>query len=107
MKSEVFKTAWNYIRNNVFATLSEALTAAWKKVKLTRALRGGIAYFSFRMVSDGSTRAAIGTLHPDNFTYRSRSTGKARKDNPAVVKYYDVEKRAFRSFKIQNLLTIR
>lgn len=57
MKSEVFKTAWQFIKADIFTTFSEALKAAWAKVKLVYALRAGLAYFSFRKVS-GEVRNA-------------------------------------------------
>lgn len=106
MKSEVFKTAWAFMREGLFNSFSEALKTAWAKVKLLTKLRKGIAYFSFTKVS-GEVREAIGTLHTNNFDYTPKGNGKARKSNLLQVKFFDVEKRAFRSLKIQNLITIK
>jgi len=103
MKKQVMTTAWNFFKNNIYATFSEALKAAWKRIKLVAALKSGIAYFSFTK-KDGSIREAIGTLNPTNFTYTAKGT--AKKINLTIVKYWDIEKRAYRSLKIENLLSI-
>ena len=96
-------TAWNFFKSNIFSTFSDALKAAWKRVKLIAKLRAGIAYFSFTK-KDGSIRKAIGTLNPTNFTYTVK--GGIKKVNLAIVKYWDIEKRAYRSLKVENLISI-
>lgn len=101
--STILSNAWSFFRNNLFPSFSECLKAAWRRAKLVRQMREGIARFSFVKKSDGSTRNAIGTLRSGNFEYNIKNT--ARKNNPANVKYFDIEKNAFRSFSIQNLIT--
>lgn len=94
-------TAWELFRTNIFKTFGDALKAAWNRIKLTTQLRKGIAYFSF-LKKDGSIREAIGTLNGTNFEYKTK--GSHRRFNAAIVKYYDIEKRAFRSFKVENFI---
>lgn len=101
MKSEVFKTAWAFIKDGLFATLSEALKAAWNKVKLVAKLKKGVAYFQFRK-TDGTVRNAIGTLNGQNFDYTPKGSNK--KTNLNLVTFWDVEKRAFRSLNISTFL---
>lgn len=103
MKSQIFKLAWQLFKSNLFDSFGEALKAAWIKVKLMIQLRSGIAYFSFRKAS-GELRDAIGTLSQNNFSYDYKGSNTAEK--PYLIKYWDIEKRAFRSFKIQNLVSI-
>lgn len=102
MKSLVFKTAWKLFKGQVFTSFGEALRAAWAKVKLTARLRAGIAHFSFVKVSTGEVRKAIGTLASAHYQYESK--GGTASDKADLVRYWDMEKNGFRSFKIQNLI---
>lgn len=101
MKSKIFTTAWNLFRSGAFASFGEALKAAWNKSKLKTALKKGIAYFQFTK-KDGTVRTAIGTTANNNFDYESKGT--ERKENDMVVKFWDVEKRAFRSLTIDSFI---
>jgi hypothetical protein len=101
MKSEIFKAAWQMLKDNLFTTFSDALKAAWNRFKLLAQLRKGVAYFSFKK-SDGSTRLAVGTLREGNFNYDSKGNDKASKIG--LIKFWDVENRAFRSLNIQNFI---
>lgn len=102
MKKQVFKTAWIFFKDQTFTTFSECLRMAWRRVKIAVRLKAGVVYFQFKKV-DGSIRNCIGTLHPDNFQYKAK-TGKT--SNPGTtVKYWDVEKRAFRSFRLINFIS--
>ena len=102
MKSEVMKTAWAFIKDGLFTTISDALKAAWNKIKLVAKLKKGVAYFQFRKTSDGTIRNAIGTLNGQNFDYTPKGSNK--KPNLNLVTFWDVEKRAFRSFNISTFL---
>jgi WYL_2, Sm-like SH3 beta-barrel fold len=102
MKKELFKAAWQMLKENLFTTFSEALKAAWNRFKLLAQLKKGIAYFSFKK-ADGSTRVAVGTLRNDNFSYESKGTDKVAKIG--LVKFWDVENRAFRSLNIENFIS--
>ena len=101
MKSKIFTTAWELFKNGVFGTFAAALKAAWNKAKLQAQLKKGVSYFSF-MKKDGTVRNAIGTTAQNNFEYESK--GSERKENAAVVKFWDVEKRAFRSLTIDSFI---
>jgi hypothetical protein len=102
--SSILSNAWSFFKANLFPTFSECMKAAWKRAKLVRQMREGIARFIFVKKSDGSTRNAIGTLRNGNFSYESK--GSTKKKNPANVSYFDIEKNAFRSFSIVNLISI-
>ena len=102
MKSQLFKAAWELFKGGLFASFSEALKAAWNKSKLQAALKSGVAYFKFRK-SDGTEREAIGTLNAANFQYEAK--GSQSKNNAAIVKFWDLEKRAFRSLNIASFIS--
>ena len=98
MKSQVFKSAWELVKS-LGMSLSEALTKAWKAVKLKSKLLSGVVEFSFTK-KDGSIRKAIGTLETSLFDYES----KGGKGNNKTIAYYDLEAKGFRCFKIENLV---
>ena len=102
MKKELFKTAWQYIKDGVFTSFADALKAAWNRLKLIAKLKKGVAYFTFRK-TDGTLRPAIGTLNGSNYQYESK--GSDRPKNPSLVTYWDIEARAFRSFRIENFIS--
>lgn len=64
-------------------------------------MQAGAVTFSYQK-EDGSTRHATGTLNAELFQYESKGTGKA--GSPAVIKYFDLEAGAFRSFRAERLL---
>ena len=101
MKKEVMLTAWAFVKEGIFSTIGEALKAAWNKIKLVAKLKKGVAYFQFKK-ADGTTRNAIGTLKGDNFDYTSKGTTSAPKTN--LVKFWDLEKRAFRSLNMDTFI---
>lgn len=103
MKKQVFKTAWIFFKDQTFTTFSECLRMAWRRVKIAARLKAGVVYFQFKKV-DGSIRNCIGTLHPDNFQYKAK-TGQTKGSPGTTVKYWDVEKRAFRSFRLTNFIS--
>ena len=101
--SKIMQDAWSYFKDGLFKSFSDALKAAWAKYKLVQSLINGIAYFSFTK-ADGSRREAIGTNRNGNFEYQSK--GSTAKRNAAQVKYFDIEKRAYRSLNISRLVSI-
>jgi len=103
MKSEIFRTAWHFFKTGIFNDFAQALKAAWMKFKILSGLKSGIVYFRFTK-QDGQERRAIGTLNPSNFKYEPTGTGRAK--TPEVITFWDVENRGFRSFKIDNLISI-
>ncbi len=102
MKKEVMKAAWKMLKDGLFKTIGEALKAAWNRFKLLAKLRKGVAYFSFKK-ADGSTRVAVGTLREGNFSYESK--GKESVSKIGLIKFWDVENRAFRSLNIENFIS--
>lgn len=69
---------------------------AWKAAKLKAALRGGVVRFAY-VKQNGEARHAEGTLCPNLIAYQIKGTGKP---SPlTVVRYFDTEKQAFRSFR--------
>jgi hypothetical protein len=103
MKKDLFKTAWYLFKNATakYPTFSLALKGAWKKKKFQKELMNGTVKFSF-VKKDNSVRKAVGkAVSSENYTYTSKST--ARKSPLSIIKYFDVEKEAIRSFNVWQL----
>lgn len=64
--------------------------------ELKEEMQTGIVEFSYRKVSTGEVRQARGTLCDKYFTYDSKG---GRKPSDNVVCYWDMDKKAFRSFR--------
>ena len=99
-KSKLFKVAHAIIRKGQAATLSDALKAAWKAVKIYTQMLG-IVVFTFRK-SNGEIRKAVGTLR--NLNYQAKGGTNAHSKNEDVICYWDCKKNAFRSFKSISLI---
>ena len=103
MRKNLFNTAWEMVKK-LHLTMSEALQRAWKCEKLRKAMKNAAVVFKFRKV-DGSLRVAYGTMSSaivpkgDNTSHQG-----TRKTNLLVQVYYDLEKKAFRSFRKENLI---
>ena len=100
-KSSVMKSAWAMLKNKSAKTLSEALHKAWEAMKakvLMYSHKVKIQYIK----ADGSVREAIATLKL-NFVYTHKSN---RKPCYSTVCYFDLEKKAFRSFSIATFLGV-
>ncbi|AQW96649.1 SH3 beta-barrel fold-containing protein [Elizabethkingia bruuniana] len=100
MKTELFKTAWQFARQTGLS-FSECLKKAWANFKLKIKMQTEIVRFYFQKV-DGTIRECWGTLKAELLP-ETKSTG--RKDNPTVQTYFDTEKQEFRCFKKFNLIT--
>ena len=84
-----------------FKTFSEALIFAWKKCKLQKKLRSGIAVFTFIKKSTGKIRKAKGTLLlNDTINYNVNNTVWY------IQKFKDVEIKEWRSLDIRTLKKI-
>lgn len=99
-RSNVCKLAWNLVKNNGF-TLAEAMKQAWKNIKLTAAMLGKVVHFTFRKV-DGTIREAVGTL-VESLLPALKGTGRKASQNVQV--YFDLDRKAFRSFKKDSLIS--
>ncbi len=97
MKSLVFKTAWQLVKD--FKSFSEALKYAWKVVKLRISMLKKVVEFQYKKV-DGSLRTAIGTLSPTFVDYEYKGQMSTNK----VFTYFDVEQGGFRSCRVENLI---
>lgn len=103
-KSQLFKMAHTMLRKAEVKNLSEALSKAWKVLKLHAKMLAGKVEFSYRKL-DGGIRKAVGTLFNINYTPKAPANGKPRKERPVdVICYFDIEKKAFRSFCAANLI---
>ena len=83
-------------------TLSAAWTKAWKVIKLKAAMREGVAQFTFTK-KDGSQRPATGTTSPALTGYTPKADAPRRNYSPLYVRYYDIERAAFRQFAAARL----
>ena len=89
-RTKVFKQAHELMRatGKAFAV---CLPKAWALYRLTKRMRREIVTFAYEK-ADGSLRKAKGTLKDVS--------------NLIKVRYFDVEANGFRSFKVENLITI-
>lgn len=95
MKRRLFNIAWTVRKS--FTTFSEALTYAWKVVKLQIELCLGIVTFKYKKI-DGTIRTAVGTR--DNVP-AIKGTGKPTN---TVLTYFDLEAQGWRSAQLASLI---
>ena len=100
-RKNIFTLAWQFVKTCGF-TLSEALTLAWRNIKLRKGMAKGVVKFAFSKV-DGTIRQAWGTLEESRIP---ATAGSDRRRNDTVQVYYDLEKNGWRCFKKTNLLYI-
>lgn len=101
--SALMTAAWRFVREYGF-TMSEALKQAWMQFKLRSQMTKGVVRFFYKKV-DGTLREAYGTLDTSLFDYVSKnSEGFTRRGDCFL--YWDIEKNAFRRFKIYNLISV-
>ncbi len=98
--ANVMYRAWAIVRATG-KTLSVALTKAWALYRLTKQLRKAIVRFAYEK-ADGTIRKATGTLQ--NIEELIKGAGKSGASS--TMRYYDIEARGFRSFRVENLITI-
>ena len=98
--SIIMRRAWVIARRTgkVFAV---CLSRAWALWRLTKQMRCGVVRFAYEK-SDGTLRKAVGTLHDVESTLK----GTGRPDDGQTVRYYDVEAGGWRSFKVENFITV-
>lgn len=99
--SEVMRLAWQFIKKNGY-TMSEALTIAWRNIKVKSMMKNMIVKFYFQKV-DGSIREAYGTMKENLIP---ATAGSDRRKNDTVQVYFDTEKGEWRCFKKANLISI-
>ena len=100
-RARVMKYAWQLWR----ATKQQwriCLIKAWQLYRLAKAMREGEVTFYYEK-ADGSIRKAVGTLK--NLPAGASFGGKrVTKPSYKTMSYFDTEKKAFRCFKIENLI---
>lgn len=101
IRSKVFTLA-NTLHYQQGLTKSEALTKAWKVIKLKEAMKSDQVNFTYQK-KDGTTRQATGTTSNQYFTYQRKTD---RPQSLTLVTYYDLEKKNFRSFQASNILQV-
>lgn len=102
-RSEVLTLAHQIRRQNQFLTWGQCQAQAWKVARLRLALRAGAARFTFQK-QDGEMREAYGTLNPDLFRYEHK--GGDRAECPTAIKYFDLDKNAWRSFRAERIMQV-
>jgi WYL_2, Sm-like SH3 beta-barrel fold len=99
-KSKLFKTAWQLAKTTK-KSFAVCLAKAWNLFRLRKKLQtNDIVKFAYEK-ADGSLRIAFGTLK--NVSNMVKGTGK---EILSTMNYFDVEAQQFRSFRIDNLITI-
>lgn len=98
-RTQVFKRAYE-LAKATGKCFSVCLTKAWALYRLIRAMKNGVVSFAYEK-ADGSLRKAKGTLK--DVQSLIKGTGK---ESFKTVNYYDVEAMSFRSFRIENFITI-
>lgn len=102
MKSQVFNTAWELFKSNVFTTFSECLQYAWKQIKLVLAMKNGTVKISFRK-SNGEITERLATLNTNLFEYENKGTD--RPNRAGNIKFWSITDDAFRSCRIERLIS--
>lgn len=98
-RSSVFKMAWEILRATG-KNFAVCLAKAWAVFRLKRLMFKGPVKFTFEK-ADGSLRRAVGTLK--NVGSMIKGTGH---ETFKTMAYFDLDKGAFRSFKVENLISI-
>lgn len=98
-RTQVFRRAYE-LAWSTGKCFSVCLTKAWALYRLIKAMKSGVVSFAYEK-ADGSLRKAKGTLKDIQSFIKG-----AGKESFKTVCYFDVEAGAFRSFRIENLITI-
>jgi WYL_2, Sm-like SH3 beta-barrel fold len=101
-RSTIITAAWKVRKANPTLTWGECQKQAWASYRVKDAMQSGIVEFSFIKVSDGSVRTAKGTLNGDLFKYESKGANVPA--SPDVIRYFDLDADAWRSFRIERLI---
>lgn len=97
------KYAWQLWRATK-QTWRNCMLKAWELYRLAKAMREGVVTFYYTK-TDGTIRKAVGTLLniPTGTTFGGK---RFTKPSYKTLTYFDVEKKAFRCFKIENLIGV-
>ena len=98
--SAIMRRAWQIARatSKAFAV---ALSKSWQLYRLTKRMRAGVVRFAYEK-ADGTLRRAVGTLKDTAALVK----GTGRPDDGRTVRYFDVEADGWRSFRVENFVTV-
>ena len=98
--SAIMRRAWQIARatGKAFAV---ALSKSWQLYRLTKRMRAGVVRFAYEK-ADGTLRKAIGTLKDTAALVK----GTGRPDDGRTVRYFDFEADGWRSFRVENFVTV-
>lgn len=99
--ARVMRDAWKLVRETK-CTMSEGLKMAWRALRLRIELRAKNVVTFFFVKKDGTKREAHGTLNFQTIPSECRPTTE-RETRTAIQTYFDLDRMAWRSFKIQTL----
>ena len=85
----IMRRAWTIARTTG-KTFNICLVKAWSLYRLTQRMRAGVVRFAYEK-ADGTLRRAAGTGRPND---------------ALTIRYYDVEADGWRSFKVENFVTV-
>lgn len=98
-RTKVFKRAYELVKSTGKA-FAVCLSKAWGIYRLSKRMMAEVVKFSYEKVN-GTLRTAKGTLK--DVSHLIKGTGTA---SSSTFRYFDIDAQAFRSFKIENLITI-
>ena len=98
-RSKVFKQAYEMVAS-AGKSFQVCLSKAWAIYRLSKRMRDEIVVFAYEK-ADGTLRKAKGTLK--GIQSLIKGTGK---ENDKAMRYFDVEANGFRSFRVENLITV-
>lgn len=96
----IMRRAWHLFRSTGKA-FAVCLSRAWALYRLTKRMRAGVVRFAYEK-ADGTLRKAAGTLYEVAATIK----GTGRPNDALTIRYYDVEADGWRSFKVENFVTV-
>ena len=104
-KKSIFIHAHNLRKSGM--SLSDALRSAWNCAKaegIYNRLLSGIVKFAYRN-AEGEIRKATGTLQSNLIQYSGKGSSERQTITPnGVLKYWDMDRAAFRSFRIDRIV---
>lgn len=98
--SKIMRRAWAIARATGKA-FRVCLCRAWALYRLTKRMRAGVVRFAYEK-TDGTLRHAAGTLQG----IADAVKGNGAPDSGNTFRYMDVEAGGFRSFRVENLVTV-
>ena len=101
--SVLMKAAWEILKAREVKSFSDALRVAWRGIKLKMQMLTDVVEFKFVKVSTSQVRIAHGTLLKSYFE-DVFSENMSKPSQYKNITYWDIDKRAWRSFRISTLL---